>query len=106
MVRMVAGIAVMLALVAFVILLIPPYFENWKLQQYLNDVGADPDTSKKPLEVVRANVVNKAAALGLPVHTDDVRVSKAGDVVKVDVLYLVHVNFALYTVDLHFRPAV
>ena len=106
MVRMVAGIAVLVCLLAFAVILIPPYFENWKLQQYLNDLGADPETSKKPLEVVRAKVVNHAAALGLPVHTDDVRVSKVGDAVKVDVLYLVHVNLALYTVDLHFRPAV
>ncbi len=103
--RMAGGILVLVALALIGVLLLPPYFENWKLQQYLNDLGADAATSKKSVEVVRANVVNKAAELGLPVHTDDVRVSKTGDAFKIEVLYLVRVNLALYTVDLHFRPA-
>ncbi len=103
--RMAGGILVLAALALIGVLLLPPYFENWKLQQYLNDLGADAATSQKSAEVVRANVVSKAAELGLPVHTDDVRVSKTGDAFKIEVLYLVHVNLALYSVDLHFRPA-
>ena len=104
-VRMLAGIAVLLGMAAIGFLLLPPYFENWKLQQYLNDLGADPGTAGKTPEVLRANVVNKAAELGLPVHTEDVRVLKAGDALRIEVLYLVRVDLALYSVDLHFRPA-
>ena len=37
-----------------------------------------PAHGEEPLEVVRANVVNKAAELGLPVHTEDVRVIRDG----------------------------
>lgn len=103
--RTVAGIAVLAGMAAIGVLLLPPYFENWKLQQYLNDLGADPATAGKTPEVLRANVVNKAAQLGLPVHTEDVRVSKSGDAVRVEVLYLVRVDLAVYSVDLHFRPA-
>ena len=103
--RTAAGIAVLAGMAAIGVLLLPPYFENWKLQQYLNDLGADPGTAGKTPEVLRANVVNKAAQLGLPVHTEDVRVSKSGDAVRVEVLYLVRVDLAVYSVDLHFRPA-
>lgn len=103
--RVVAGFAVLAVLAIVGVLLIPPYIENWRLQQYLNDLSSDPATAQKALGTVQANVVNKAAELGLPVHTDDVRVSRSGDAIKVEVLYLVHVNVALYTVDLHFRPA-
>lgn len=103
--RVAAGVAVLALLAIVGVLLIPPYMENWRLQQYLNDLSADPATAQKQLETVRANVVNKAAELGLPVHSDDVKVLRSGDAIKVEVLYLVHVNVALYTVDLHFRPA-
>lgn len=92
-------------LVLLAIFLIPPYVENWRLQQYLNDVGADPATAAKRPEIVRADVVNKANDLGLPVHGDDVKVTRSGDALKIEVLYLVHVNLAVYTVDLHFRPS-
>jgi hypothetical protein len=100
---MAAGIAVLAALALLVVLLLPPYFENWKLQQYLNDLAADP-TPKSP-EIIQSNVVNKAAQLGLPVRTDDVHVVKSGDALKVEVLYIVPINLGLYSVDLHFRPA-
>ncbi len=104
--RTIGGIAVLLMLVLAGVLLIPPYIENFKLQQYLNDLDADAETAKTPVDVIRANVVNKAAELGLPVHTEDVRVARAGDgVVKIEVLYVVHVGMSVYTVDLHFRPA-
>lgn len=104
--RMIGGIAVLGLLVLAGILLIPPYLDNFKLQQYLNDLDAAAETAKTPLEVLRANVVNKAAGLGLPVHTEDVRVARSSDgVVHIEVLYVVHVGMSVYTVDLHFRPA-
>ena len=102
--RTIAGIAVLAFLGLIAILLVPPYIENWKLQQYLNDLAADPATAKNQPEVVRVEVVKKATELGLPVRLGDVRVTRSGDAIKVEVLYLVHVNVALYTVDLHFRP--
>jgi len=58
-----------------------------------------------PAEIVRARVLNQAASLGLPVHSDDVQVGVTQGTVKIDVLYIIHVDVAGYTVDLHFRPA-
>jgi hypothetical protein len=85
--------------------LLPPYLENWKLQQYLNELMDDPATAGKSPETIRANIVNEAGALGLPVHADDVRVKRSDKAFKVEVLYVVHVDLAAYAVDLHFRPA-
>lgn len=103
--RVAAGVAVLAVMLAVGVLLIPPYVENWKLQSFINDLAADPDIAKKPPETIRANIVNKAASLGLPVHTDDVRVTKVGDGFRIEVLYIVHIDLPIYTVDLHFRPA-
>jgi type II secretory pathway component PulM len=102
---LIAGGAVLLILVILCVLLVPPYAANWRLQNYVNDLADDPATAKRPAEAVRAQVLNEAAGLGLPVHGDDVQVGITDGAVKIDVLYIVHVDLAGYTVDLHFRPA-
>ena len=103
--RVLAGIAVLVMLGGMAVPLLPPYVENWKLQQYLNELLDDPATAGKSPEAIRANIVNQAGVLGLPVHGDDVRVTRSDKAFKVEVLYVVHVDLAAYAVDLHFRPA-
>ena len=103
--RTAGGIAVLVLLGFMGIRLTPPYFANWKLQQYVNDLAADPSLASQPPETVRANIVSKAAALGLPVHNSDVRVTNPRNGLKIEVLYVVHVDLPGYSVDLHFRPA-
>lgn len=84
--------------------LIPPYAANWRLQSYLSDFADDAAVSHKSLDAVRSEVLNASASLGLPVHSDDVHVSATSNGVQIDVLYIVHVDLAGYTIDLHFRP--
>jgi hypothetical protein len=102
--RLIAGAAVLLILVVVAVLLVPPYAANWRLQSYLNDLADDPGTLQRPAGAVRAQVLSAAATLGLPVHSDDVHVDAAPGRVKIDVLYIVHVDIAGYSIDLHFRP--
>lgn len=102
--RVAAGIGVLVVLVLVGVLLIPPYLENWKLQQYVSSVAHDAASAGRPNELVRALVVDKAAELGLPVHLADVRVSRPRGGVRIEVLYVVRVDLPVYTVDLHFRP--
>jgi hypothetical protein len=102
--RLIAGAAVLVALAAIAVLLIPPYAANWRLQSYLNDFADDAPASHKSPDAVRSEVLNAAATLGLPVHSEDVNVTATESGVKIDVLYIVHVDLAGYTIDLHFRP--
>jgi len=102
--RLIAGAAVLLILIGLGVVLIPPYATNWQLQSYVNDLVEDPSTAKRPAEAVRVQVLNKAAALGLPVSSDDVHVAVSEGRLKIDVLYMLQVNVAGYAVDLHFRP--
>ncbi len=103
--RLIAGGLVLLILIIVGALLVPPYAANWRLQSYLNDLVDDPGTAKSSAETVRTEVLNEAAGLGLPVHSADVQVGVTQGTVSVDVLYIVHVDVAGYTIDLHFRPA-
>jgi len=102
--RLIAGAAVLLILAVVSTLLIPPYTANWRLQSYVNDLVDDPGTAKLPPDVVRARVLSQAATLGLPIRDEDVRVGVTQGSLKIDVLYIVHVDIAGYTIDLHFRP--
>lgn len=102
--RLIAGAAVLAVLAVIAVFLIPPYAANWRLQSYLNDFADDAAASHKPSGAVHSEVLNAAATLGLPVASDNVHVTPTESGVKIDVLYIVHVNLAGYTIDLHFRP--
>ena len=99
--RKAAGVGVLLLLMAVAITLIPHYFHNMKFQSYLEDLVDRPQAP----ELILAAVVNKAAQLGLPVRAGDVHVTRQGNGVKVEIVYVVRVDFPLYTVDLHFHPS-
>jgi hypothetical protein len=102
--RLIAGAAVLLILAVVGVLLIPPYAANWRLQSYVNDLVDDSVTAKLPAEAVRTRILNQAAGLGLPVHGEDIHVGVTQGALRIDVLYIVHVDVAGYTIDLHFRP--
>ena len=103
--RVIAGVAVLGVLVAIGVVLIPPYVANWKLERYVNALSEDPASATQSPAAIQAKVAEKAASLGLPLRADDVRVTISGDALRIDALYVVHVDIAGYTVDLHFRPA-
>ncbi len=103
--RLVAGVAVLVVLVVIGAFLIPPYVDNFRLQRYINALVDDPSVSSRSPGTVQAEIVNKAASLGLPLRTEDVQVSSSNGALRVDALYVVHVDLVGYTVDLHFRPA-
>ncbi|HMD49538.1 MAG TPA: hypothetical protein VKG79_10590 [Bryobacteraceae bacterium] len=105
LVRVSAGVLVLVALAGVGAVLVPPYAANWKFQRYLNDLIDDPATAGQPPEATRAKVMERAGALGLPLSRGDVQVAPSHNAIRIDALYVVHVDIAGYTVDLHFRPA-
>ena len=104
--RMSAGIVVLLALLGICLILIPPYAANWRFQRYLNQMADDPATASESFDQVRAKVLTEAHSLGLPLTAGDIQVTPSQNALRIDALYVVHVDIAGYSVDLHFRPAV
>jgi hypothetical protein len=105
LVRVTAGVLVLLALAGIGAVLVPPYAANFQLQRYLNNLIDDPATASQPPDATRAKVLSKASSLGLPLNGQDVQVTPSHNAIRIDALYVVHVDIAGYTVDLHFRPA-
>ena len=103
--RLCGGIGVLCALATFAVMLLPPYLHNFQFQQFLEQVIRDPQRAGSPDAVLEVAVLDKAAQLGLPVKSGQIRITHAGDQTRIEVLYFVRVDLPLYTVDLHFRPA-
>lgn len=102
--RIIAGAAVLLALLGLAAYLAPVYLRNLKLQQYVEELASRADSPSKPDDVLRAAVIEKANALDLPVKVENVQISRMHDSFKIGVRYIVRVDLPLYTVDLHFYP--
>ncbi len=84
--------------------LAPPYYENWCFERFLGNLAHDPATEGRPVNLIHALVVDKAASWGLPVRTDDVQVSRTGSRTSIEVLFVIRIDLPFYSVDLHFRP--
>ncbi len=102
--RTAGGVAVLAALAFFAARLVPVYVNNFRLQQFLEETAQHKASIEAPDDLIRVQVVNEAARLGLPVRADQVRVRRAPGKIRIEVLYIVPVDLPLYTVDLHFRP--
>jgi hypothetical protein len=95
---------VLLFMVVFAVRLLPAYFLNLEFQRALAEIVARPETATTLDDILRAEVINRAARLGLPVKLEDIGVTRADRRIEIEVLYVVPVELPLYTVDLHFRP--
>lgn len=104
-IRLIAGVLVLAALVAFGLLLIPSYYRNWQLQGYISDTAETPANLNRPPAMLQVDVSNAAARIGLPVRPDQVRVVQSPQKLKIEAAYFVRIDLPLYTVDLHFHPS-
>jgi hypothetical protein len=101
--RLAAGGIILSALVLAAVFLAPSYIRNIRLQQFLADMVQQPETYDIPPAMVQARVANAAAQLGIPVSPSQVKVTREGNSLLIEVRYFVRVDLPLYTVDLHFR---
>ena len=102
--RMAAAALILLGLVTLGARLLPIYIDNMRLQSYVEELTQDEANRARPDDLLRVSVLEKAAALGLPVKAEDVHIRRVEDNTRIDVRYIVRVDFPLYTVDLHFYP--
>jgi hypothetical protein len=102
--RVAAAVAVLAVLAWFGISLAPYYFRNLQFQQSVENITHRVENREKSDDLLRTWVVEKAAALDLPVKAADVHVNRSPDGLRIDVHYIVRINLPVYTVDLHFHP--
>jgi hypothetical protein len=102
--RIAAAVLILIGLAIMGARLLPLYLDNMRLQSYVERITQDAENRTRPDDALRVAVLEKAAVLGLPVKAENVRIKRSEDTMRIDVRYVVRVDFPLYTVDLHFYP--
>jgi hypothetical protein len=102
--RIAAAVLILAGLAFLGSRLLPLYLDNMRLQSYVEGITQNAENHTQTDDTLRFAVLERAASLGLPIKAENVQIKRSSDNVRIDVRYIVRVDFPLYTVDLHFYP--
>lgn len=85
--------------------MIPPYFNNYKLEDIIADEARTNTYSNKSEDAMRETVYQKAKDLDIPLTRENINVTRQGQTVSIDVNYIVHLDYPIHPVDLHFQSS-
>jgi anti-sigma-K factor RskA len=98
--RLIAALLVVAAMVAVLAALAPVYLKDYRLGQYMKSVAS---ASNAQDDVVKAEVLERARELDLPVRPEDLQLSHPSGKLEMQMRYAVQMDFSLYQVDVHFH---
>jgi hypothetical protein len=102
--RIAAAIFILGGLAFFGAIFTPIYFHNLQLQNYVAGLTEQPGAQNQSEDALRAQVLEKARALDLPITPDNIKIYRSAEKLRIEVRYFVRVTLPGYTVDLHFYP--
>lgn len=76
--RAIAGFGALGILVTLLVVAGLAYLDNYRLDGYMRTVAADPASGGAADDALRARILDRAAQLGLPVRSSDVKVTRDG----------------------------
>ena len=82
------------------------YRSNSELSDYIRDRALRAASDGSSAALLQSEVVHRAASLGLPVRSGDVRVATHPGAVSIKLSYTVPVDLKLFTWNLRFTPEV
>ena len=86
--------------------LLPPYIDNYQLQDSMENIARTATyTQKMTEEEIRDQVLGQARQLGIPLRAEQVAVQRSGVTVNISARYDVPVDLLVRHVDLQFSPA-
>ncbi len=96
---------IVVAVIFLSIKLLPPYFANYQLQDDIETIARYATYAQaKGEEDVRNDVLAKARERGVALTAEDVKITKDGVSVNIDINYVVTVPVPGYTFKLKFNP--
>jgi hypothetical protein len=103
--RAIFGIVFIVAVVVAVLKLVPPYYNNYQLQDTITDEARMNTYTPKSVEEMRDTIWKKCKELDIPVTREQINVQREGQSVAIWLDYTVHVDLPGYPVDLNFHPS-
>src|SRR5512146_1545899 len=100
------GLGLVVAAVYVAYELVPPYFNNYQLQDVLEGEARVNSYSgiRKSEDEIRETILRKAKDLDIVLQPEQVKVARAGSEWVISADYTVHVDLPLHPVDLEFHP--
>jgi hypothetical protein len=82
--------------------MIPPYFNNYQLQDALDDIARKNSYTTLTDDDIKKIVVTKADSENIKLREDQVVVTRTRDGLGISVKYRIHVDMIVHPVDLDF----
>jgi hypothetical protein len=104
-IKAILGVALVVGGVYYGYLLIPPYFNNYQLQDYIESEARLNTYSTKPEQEIKEGVLKQARELEIPLQPENITVQRGAGDLQISCRYTVHVDLPGYPLDLNFAPA-
>jgi hypothetical protein len=85
--------------------LLPPYINNYQLQDSIETIARDATYSRTPESEIRQQVLSEARDLGINLGEDQVAVSRTSTSVNITAQYRIPVDLLVRQLDLEFSPS-
>ena len=102
--KAIIGVVVVVGGVYYGYLLIPPYFNNYQLQDYIESEARLNTYTTKPEQEIKDGVLKQARNLDIPLPAESITVVRGTGELQISCSYTVHVDLPGYPVDLKFAP--
>ncbi len=102
------GIIMILVLVAVVFAafrLLPPYINNYQLQDSINNIARTSTYDRSTSLDIHRMVMESARDIGIALQPNQVFAEKVNPNVNIDIDYSITVDLLVKQLDLHFTPA-
>ena len=103
--RALFGVVFIVAVVIAVFKLVPPYYNNYQLQDTIADEARMNTYTPKSVEQMRDSIFKKCQELDIPVTREQINVEREPNSVAIWIDYTVRVDLPGYPVDLKFHPS-
>jgi hypothetical protein len=82
--------------------MVPPYFNNYQLQDALDDIARKGSYTAQTDDDIKKAVIAKAETEDIKLKEDQIVVSRVRDMLGITVKYRIHVEMLVHPVDLDF----
>ncbi len=107
--KLLFGVAIIAVALYLCVELVPPYYSNYEFQDTIENEALMATNGSKTEDAIRDSVFKQAQRMSIPITRDDIKVHRVGGQysgsVSIEVPYTVHLDMAVYPVDLHFDPS-
>ena len=86
-------------------MVLPPYFNNWQFQDFIEGEARIDSYNTKPETEIKKDVMKSARENNIPITEEKLVVVRSPIGVQISAAYEVHVDLPGYPVDLKFTPA-